>query len=117
MAQENDEANHTTDWKTRLRAAQKENRDLYRFIKERKEAGTICQDGSKAFFQAAVQVMQRAGIVEPQLGDGPQLDDATLCVVLAQANHEGRQALIGVHPEIAEELARVVPSQSNGRGR
>lgn len=114
MDEEDDHNIPEIDWQARLKRVRKENQDLYVFVKDGEDGGTISKEASKACFAASVGVMRRGGIIEPQLlGNG--VSDDVLCTVVAQANHEARLALLRIQPELKETLDREVPPSRGGR--
>ena len=116
MTDHDEEIDPLIDWKARLKRVRKENQDLYVFVKDGENNGSISKEGSRAFFAASVAVMKKAGIIQPQLS-GEGVDDATICTVGAQASHEARLALLRIHPELRESLNRAVPPSKGGRAQ
>ena len=116
MTAEDEETQQQVEWRVRLDKVRRENQDLYVFVQDGEDNGTISKEASRACFRASVDTMRRAGIITPQL-NGEGVDDATLCTVVAQANHEARQALLRFHPEIANLLETQVPRPNVGRSR
>ena len=98
-----------------------ENIRLFEFVHLGVETGRVSEEASKAFFDASVNAMRRAGIVGPALERDPRLlkggsDRAMVCTVVEQSVHEARQALLRVQPELKEALDREAPpSKRDGR--
>lgn len=116
MTDSEEEQTQGIDWQARLDRVHRENQELGLFVMDGKANGTISKEGSRAFFRASVNVMRRAGIIEPQFS-GEGVGAPLLCTVGAQANHEARIALLAIHPELAEELNRRVPPAVGERSR
>ena len=102
------------EWTKRLDRVRKENQNLYGFIQKGEDDGTISKEASRAFFRASVACMARGGILKP-LPPGTPIDEAALCTVVAQANHEGRMALLQLQPELKDQLDHKVPPSKGGR--
>jgi len=121
MAEEADNTRDATYWERRMEQVTQENIRLFEFVHLGVETGRVSEEASKAFFDASVRAMHRAGIVGPAIQREPQLqkggsDRPLACTVLEQALHEARQALLRIQPELKDALDREAPaSKRDGR--
>lgn len=114
---ENDDNTEESDvWSARLAKVKERHLQLFGFVYRGRKDGTVTKAAEDAYLTAGIEVMQRAGIIEPQL-TGTYVGDAVLCSVMAQAQHDAIAALLKIQPEIREALEAAVPPIEHGRGR
>lgn len=114
---ENDDNTVESDvWSARLAKIKERELQLFGFVYTGQKDGTITQEARGAYLLAGIEVMRRAGIIEPQM-TGKYVGDAVLCSVMIQVQHESIAALLKIQPELRAALEAAAPPVEHGRGR